>query len=148
LNVTIIFIFISLDSTANVGRKRLEDVELMSDKTKKRRFDNLDEKLGDTGNIFFFISSSLPSLVFVLIQLGESQSVLDAWHRERTPIRDQTLRVIGLNLTAMKQSLPTTSTTNTAILKLGTIGKINSQCYETALLFTVRCYQCGSRRRV
>ena len=31
------------------GRKRIENVELMSDKTKKRRFDYLDEKLADVG---------------------------------------------------------------------------------------------------
>lgn len=89
----------------------------MSDKTKKRRFNDLDEKLAVVGmflGLFACIASD---------PLEENQSVLDAWHLERTPMRDQTLRTLGLNLTALKKTLPKTSTANTAILKHGTIGK-------------------------
>lgn len=43
------------------GRKRIENVELMSDKTKKRRFDLLDERLADVGilsRLFLLINPS------------------------------------------------------------------------------------------
>jgi hypothetical protein len=38
------------------GRKRIDDVALMSDKTKKRRFAILDEKLGDVGMILLSLN--------------------------------------------------------------------------------------------
>lgn len=58
-----------------------------------------------------------------LIRL-ENPPLMDEWHRQRTPIRDQTYRQIGLNIVEAKKTLPLTSTVNTALLKYTSNGTV------------------------
>jgi hypothetical protein len=109
------------------GRKRIEKPDLMSDKTKNRRFKELDAKISDAGIVSyrfvsfrFFFFFLLPFLD--LIQLVANQPILDEWHERRTPLRQQTFMQIGINMTEAKKHLPATSTVNSTILKFGSIG--------------------------
>lgn len=50
--------------------------------------------------------------------------LLDEWHKMRSPMRDRTMRQIGVNFVEAKQTLPATSTVNTTILKVASNGMV------------------------
>jgi hypothetical protein len=95
----------------------------MSAKTKNRRYKELDAAMENHICMFVRLKYLFSSHV-----VANSGQIVASWHVEKAPMMEQTFSQIGKNFAAAKTTLPKTSTVNTTILKIGSIGTIGFKC--------------------